>query len=106
MSNKNRPSFLPNFSKRDVFAHMNNRINYLTRLKDITDGFQAKQTLIDARVRNIENQNMLNYKGEYDRIIYALNHSAVSGLNREMLKRRRNKLQNLGLGAVKGDPME
>jgi hypothetical protein len=94
MSNKTKPSFLPNFSKRDVFAHMNYKINYLTRLKDITDGFKAKQTLIDARVRNIQNQNMLNYQGERDRIIYDLSHTALHGLTREMLKMRRNKLQN------------
>jgi hypothetical protein len=106
MSNKKIPSFLPNFSKRDVFAHMNNKINYLTRLKDVTDGFKAKQTLIDARVRNIENQNMLNYQGEHNRIIYALNHVALPGLTREMFKRRRNRFQELGFGAVKGNPKE
>ena len=103
---RNKPDFLPTFSKRDVFAHMNNKINYLTRLKDITDGFKAKQTLIDARVRNIETQSMMNYQGEYDRIIYALNHSALPGLTREMLKRRRNKLQQIGVEAVKRNPME
>ena len=95
MSSKNKPEFLPKFSKRDVFAHMNNRINFLTRLKDITDGFKAKQTLIDARAKNIHNQQMLNYQGEYDRIIHALNHSAIRGLNREMLRERRKELQDL-----------
>ena len=103
---RNKPDFLPTFSKRDVFAHMNNKINYLTRLKHITDGFQAKQFLVDAHVRNIQRQNMLNYKGEYDRIIYALNHSAAPGLDRTMLKKRRNKLVELSKGAVKVNHME
>jgi hypothetical protein len=103
---RNKPDFLPNFSKRDVFAHMNNKINYLTQLKHITDGFQAKQTLIDARARNIQNQNMLNYQGEYDRIIYALRRSAVSGLNPELLEKRRKELHKLGVKAVKSNPLE
>ena len=90
-----KPDFLPKFSKRDVFHHLHNKINYLTRLKDVTDGFKAKQTLIDARKKNIEHQNMLNYQGEYDRIIHALNHSAIRGLNKQMLKRRRKELQDL-----------
>ncbi len=98
---KTKPSFLPDFSKRDVFDHMNNKINYLTRLKDVTDGFKAKQALIDARAKNIQNQNMLNYQGEYDRIIYALNHSAVPGLNRDLLKKRRDELRKLGVKAVR-----
>ena len=90
---RNKPDFLPNFGKRDVFGHMRNKINYLTQLKHITDGFQAKQFLVDARARNIQNQNMLNYQSEYDRISFALNHSALSGHTREMLKMRRKKLQ-------------
>jgi hypothetical protein len=102
---RNKPDFLPTFSKRDVFAHMNNKINYLTRLKDVTDGFKAKQTLIDARARNIQNQQMLNYQSEYDRIIYALRHSAAPGLNRPLLKKRRDELQKLGVKAVRVNPM-
>jgi hypothetical protein len=102
---RNKPDFLPTFSKRDVFGHLHNKINYLTQLKHITDGFQAKQFLIDAHARNVQRQNMLNYQGEYDRIIYALNHSALPGLTREMMKRRRNKLVNLGVEAVRVNPM-
>ena len=102
---KNKLSFLPDFGKRDGFDHMQNKINYLTRLKDVTDGFKAKQTLIDARAKNIRNQNMLNYQGEYDRIIYALNHSAFPGLNRGLLKQRRDELQKLGVKAVKPKPI-
>ena len=98
---KTKPSFLPYFSKRDAFEHMNNRINYLARLKDVTDGFKAKQALIDARARNIQNQNMLNYQGEYDRIIYALNHSAIPGLNRDLLRTRCEELKKLGVKAVR-----
>ena len=103
---RDKPNFLPDFSKRDVFAHLHNKINYLARLKDITDGFKAKQTLIDARAKNLNNQNMLNYQGEYDRIIYALNHSAVPGLNRQLLKKRRDELHKLGVRAVKANPVE
>ena len=98
---RNKPDFLPNFGKREVFGHMRNKIKYLTQLKHITDGFQAKQFLVDARARNIQNQNMLNYQSEYDRITFALGHSAVRGLDREMLKKRRNVLQDLGVQAVK-----
>ena len=49
---------------------------------------------------------MLNYQSEYDRIIYALNHSAIRGLDRDMLKRRRNELQKLGVNAVRANPLE
>lgn len=102
---RNKPSFLPDFSKRDPFDHMQSRISYLARLKDVTDGFKAKQFLIDARAKNIRNQNMLNHQGEYDRIIYALNHSAVPGLNRPLLKARRKQLEKLGVKAVR-NPVE
>ena len=85
---------------------MNNKINYLTRLKDVTDGFKAKQALIDARAKNIQNQTMLNYQGEYDRIIYALNHSAIPGLNRDLLRKRREELKKLGVKAVRSNPLE
>jgi len=98
---KTKPSFLPDFSKRDVFDHMNNKINYLMRLKDVTDGFKAKQALIDARAKNIQNQNMLNYQGEYDRVIYALRRSAIPGLNRDLLRKRREQLEMLGVKAVR-----
>jgi hypothetical protein len=97
---KDKVSFLPSFSKRDVFDNMLNRINYLTRLKDITEGFKAKHALIDARAKHIRNQNMLNYQGEYDRIIHALNHTAAPGLSRDMLKSRRKELEKLGVKAV------
>jgi len=95
-----KPDFLPNFSKRDVFNHMNNKINYLSRHKDVTDGFKAKQFLIDARKKHIQHQNMLNYQGEYDRIIHALNHSAIGGLTRDMLRKRRDELRKLGINSV------
>ena len=49
---------------------------------------------------------MLNYQSEYDRIISALNHSAFRGLDRDMLKRRRNELQKLGVNAVRVNPLE
>jgi len=98
---KTKPNFLPDFSKRDAFDHMHNRINYLTRLKDVTDGFKAKQALIDARDKHIKNQSMLNHQGEYNRIIHALNHSAIPGLNRDLLKHRRDELRKLGVQAVK-----
>jgi len=98
---KTKPSFLPYFSKRDAFEHMNNRINYLARLKDVTDGFKAKQALIDARVKHIHNQSMLNHQGEYNRIMYALNHSAIPGLNRDLLRKRREELKKLGVKAVR-----
>ena len=103
---RNKPDFLPNFGKRDVFGHMRNKINYLTQLKHITDGFQAKQFLVDARARNIQNQNMLNYQSEYDRIMYALDHSSVRGFNRDMLRKRRNELKALGVKAVKPNQPE
>ena len=44
---------------------------------------------------------MLNYQGEYDNIIYALNHTAAPGLSRDQLLKRRKELQKLGIKAVK-----
>ena len=44
---------------------------------------------------------MLNYQSEYDRIIAALNQSAIPGVNRDMLRERRNELKKLGVKAVK-----
>ena len=49
---------------------------------------------------------MLNYQGEYDRIIYALNHSAIPGLNRDLLRKRREELKKLGVKAVRSTPLE
>ena len=103
---KNKSSFLPDFSKRDLFFDMRRRSNYLDNLKRVVDNFKAKQVLIDARAENIKRQQMLNYQGEYDRIINALRHSAVPGLNRAMLKKRRDELQNIGVKAVRANPLE
>lgn len=97
---KTKSSFLPDFSKRDLFFDMRRRSNYLDNLKRVVDNFKAKQVLIDARAENIKRQQVLNYQGEYDRIINALRHSAVPGLNRAMLKKRRDELQNLGVKAA------
>ena len=97
---------LPGFSKQDLFYNMNKRSRYLDNLKRAVDNFKAKQTLVDARAENIKRQNMLNYQSEYDRIISALNHSAFRGLDRDMLKRRRNELQKLGVNAVRVNPSE
>ena len=106
-----KPSFLPNFSKRDLFHDMHKRSSYLTNLKKAVDNFKAKQTLVDARAENIKRQQMLNYQGEYDRIIYALQHSAAPGLDREMLEQRRpmllkraRELIDIGVKAVRLNP--
>ena len=104
MKNK-QPSFLPDFSKRNLFNDMNKRSNYLTNLKKAVGNFKAKQTLVDARAANIKRQQMLNYQSEYDRIMSALNHSAIPGLDLRMLDDRRKELQNLGVKAVRLNPM-
>jgi hypothetical protein len=49
---------------------------------------------------------MLNYQSEYDKIIYALNHSAAPGLNEDMLRKRRKELHKLGIKAVRVNPVE
>ena len=97
---KSKHHFLPDYSHRDPFGHMNNRLNYLSRLKDVTDGFKAKQYLIDARRKHLQNQQMLNYQGEYDRIMHALGNSAMPGLNIESLRNRRAELHKLGVKAL------
>lgn len=91
---------LPNPSKRDPFNHLKTRIHYLTNLKHIVDGYKAKQGHVDAIKRNVENQKMKNYQMEYDRIIEALNHSAMPGLSRDQLYERRKHLRNLGIKGV------
>ena len=103
--NTKKPSFLPDFSKRNLFNDMHKRSYYLTNLKKAVDNFKAKQTLVDARAENIKRQQMLNYQGEYDRIMFALNHSAIAGLDRDMLDDRRKELQKLGVKAVRLNPM-
>ena len=103
---KTKSSFLPDFSKRDLFFDMHRRSNYLDNLKRVVDNFKAKQVLIDARAENIKRQQMLNYQGEYDRIINALRYSAVPGLNRAMLKKRRGELQKIGVKAFRDNPLE
>ena len=75
---------------------MHRRTNYLDNLKRVVDNFKAKQVLIDARAENIKRQQMLNYQGEYDRIISALRQSAISGFTKEMLRERRRELRELG----------
>ena len=104
MNNK-KPSFLPDFSKRNLFNDMHKRSYYLTNLKKAVDNFKAKQTLVDARAANIKHQQMLNYQSEYDRIMSALNHSAIAGLDLRMLDDRRKELQKLGVKAVRFNPM-
>ena len=91
---------LPSISKRDPFAHLKTRINYLTNLKHIVDGYKAKQSHVDAMKRHIENQKMLHYQMEYDRVITALNHSATPGMSLIQLDKRKNKLRKLGINAV------
>jgi hypothetical protein len=54
--------------------------------------------LIDARRKHIHNQNMLNYQGEYNRIMHALNHSAIPGLNIDLLLKRKER-HKLGVKA-------
>ena len=101
MNNKT-PSFLPDFSKRNLFNDMHKRSYYLTNLKKAVDNFKAKQTLVDARAANIKRQQMVNYQSEYDRIMFALNHSAVRGLDMAMLRKRRIELEKLGAKAIDG----
>ena len=84
---------------------MRKRSYYLDNLKKAVDNFKAKQTLVDARAENIKRQQMMNYQSEYDRIIAALNQSAISGVTRNMLKERRNELRKLGVKAVKNNPV-
>ena len=98
---KTKASFLPDFSKKDRFYDMRKRSHYLENLKKVVDNFKAKQTLVDARANNIKRQQMLNYQGEYDRIIGALQSSAIPGLDKDMLRRRRDELRKLGVVAVR-----
>ena len=104
--NTKKPSFLPNFSKRNLFDDVPKRSYYLTNLKKkAIDNFKAKQTLVDARAANIKRQQMVNYQSEYHRIMSALNHSAEPGLDLWMLDNRRKELQKLGVKAVRLNPM-
>ena len=92
---KPKASCLPDFRKKDLFYDMRKRSHYLENLKKAVDNFKAKQTLVDARANNIKRQQMLNYKGEYDRIIGALQSSAIPGLDKDMLRRRRDELRDI-----------
>ena len=80
---------------------MHKRNHYLENLRKAVDNFKAKQTLVDARINNIKRQQMLNYQSEYDRIIGALNSSAIPGVDKDMLRRRRDELRKLGVVAVR-----
>lgn len=91
---------LPSISKRDPFAHLKTRVNYLTNLKHLVDGYKAKQSHVDAMKRHIENQKMLNYQMEYDRVITALNHSATPGMSLFQLDKRKQELRKLGIKSV------
>jgi hypothetical protein len=48
---KPKSSFLPDFSKQDLFYDMHKRSRYLENLKKAIDNFKAKQTLVDARAK-------------------------------------------------------
>ena len=97
---KSKASFLPDFSKKDLFYEMHKRSHYLDNLKKVVDNFKAKQALVDARAENIKRQNMLNYQGEYDKIVQALRHSAIPGVTKEMLRDRRLRLKELGVNSA------
>ena len=43
---------------------------------------------------------MLNYQGEYDKIVQALRNSAIPGVTKEMLRDRRLKLKELGVNSA------
>ena len=113
---KNKPSFLtnksiapfmlPGFSTQDLFYHMNTRSRYLTHLKNAVDNFKARQTLIDARVENIKRQQLTNYQGEYDRIMAAVNRSAIPGLSEAMLRKRESDLKKLAGKALRAYHLE
>ena len=98
---KPKLSFLPDFSKKDLFYDMHKRNHYLENLRKAVDNFKAKQTLVDARINNIKRQQMLNYQSEYDRIIGALNSSASPGVDKDMLRRRRDELRKLPIKALR-----
>ena len=91
---------LPSISKRDPFAHLKTRVNYLTNLKHLVDGYKAKQSHVDAMKRHIDNQKMLNYQMEYDRVITALNHSATPGMSLFQLDKRKQELRKLCIKSV------
>jgi len=95
-------SILPKPSYNDPLKHLKTRIDYLNRVKQLIDGNRARTALIDARDRNIKLQNMLNYQTEYDKIHYALNHSASPGLSRQQLINRQDELRKLGIKGVSG----
>ena len=98
---KTKASFLPDFSKKDLFYDMRKRSHYLENLKKAVDNFKAKQTLVDARANNIKRQQMFNYKSEYDRIIGAWNSSAIPGVDKDMLRKRRDELRQITRKAVR-----
>jgi hypothetical protein len=95
-------SILPKPSYNDPLKHLKTRIDYLNRVKQLIDGNRAREALIDARRRNIEQQNMKNYQMECDKIILALEHSASPGLSRKQLINRRDEVRKLGIKSVSG----
>ena len=73
-----------------------NRMLYYKGLKDKLEIHQTKVGLISLRNTWLRDQKIANYQNEYDRIRGELSRSNLQGKTVEMLKDRKDMLEQLG----------
>ena len=89
-------------SQSDIDKHITNRLHYYKTLKDKLDAQATKASSIALRKQWLDKQKKLNYQSEYDRIRGEIEHNNVKGLSVESLKKRRDKLAELGAKVIDG----
>ena len=89
-------------SQNDIDKHITNRLHYYKTLKDKLDAQATKASSIALRKQWLDKQKKINYQSEYDRIRGQIEHNNVKGLSVESLKKRRDKLAELGAKVIDG----
>ena len=89
-------------SQNDIDKHITNRLHYYKTLKDKLDAQATKASSIALRKQWLDKQKKINYQSEYDRIRGEIEHNNVKGLSVESLKKRRDKLAELGAKVIDG----
>ena len=88
--------------QNNIDKHITNRLHYYKILKDKLDAQATKASNNSLRRQWLLNQKKINYQSEYDRIRGQIEHNNVKGLSVESLKKRKDKLAELGAKVIDG----
>ena len=88
--------------QNNIDKHITNRLHYFKNLQKQLDAQATKASSIALRKQWLDKQKKVNYQSEYDRIRGEIEHNNVKGLSVESLKKRRDKLAELGAKVIDG----